>query len=187
MCALVLVIFAACIMSSAFPCGDPSKMSVSTTSASSRSTIRTASVDPTNPPPTTVTFFLLIFLSPFECGSELPLFKPLRQLKSTRSPTPRILRYLCGPSANPVLSLPLLLEQCGTVTPDCALGFLFSVLFGFSPLCPLRLCVKFLFALLLGFSSLCPLCSYLCELCVTVPLLFASWSLIAGRFLISDN
>src|SRR5262252_11149 len=50
-------------MSSAFPAGGPSKISVSTTSASSISTIRCAVVDPTNPPPTTVTFFRLIFLS----------------------------------------------------------------------------------------------------------------------------
>src|SRR5579863_5563165 len=47
-------------MSSAFPAGGPSKISVNTTSASSKSTIRCAVVDPTNPPPTTVTFFLLI-------------------------------------------------------------------------------------------------------------------------------
>src|SRR5271169_5534197 len=45
------------IMSSALPAGGPSRISVSTTSASSRSTIRCAVVDPTNPPPTTVTFF----------------------------------------------------------------------------------------------------------------------------------
>src|SRR5712664_1833300 len=48
------------VMSSALPAGGPSKMSVSTTSASSRSTIRCAVVDPTKPPPTTVTFFLLM-------------------------------------------------------------------------------------------------------------------------------
>src|SRR5260370_27014892 len=48
------------IMSSALPAGGPSKMSVNTTSASSRSTMRCAVVDPTNPPPTTVTFFLLM-------------------------------------------------------------------------------------------------------------------------------
>src|SRR4029077_18340541 len=47
-------------MSSALPAGGPSKMSVSTTSANSMSTIRCAVVDPTNPPPTTVTFFLLM-------------------------------------------------------------------------------------------------------------------------------
>src|SRR5882672_11348223 len=48
------------IISRALPAGGPSKMSVSTTSASSRSTIRCAVVDPTKPPPTTVTFFLLM-------------------------------------------------------------------------------------------------------------------------------
>src|ERR1700674_245214 len=47
-------------MSSALPAGGPSKMSVSTTSARSRSTIRWAVVDPTNPLPTTVTFCLLM-------------------------------------------------------------------------------------------------------------------------------
>src|SRR6266568_835818 len=47
-------------MSSALPAGGPSKISVNTTSASSRSTMRCAVVDPTNPPPTTVTFFLLM-------------------------------------------------------------------------------------------------------------------------------
>src|SRR5215467_15016197 len=52
-------------MSSAFPAGGPSKVSVSTTSASSISAIRCAVVDPTNPPPTTVTFFLLILFCPF--------------------------------------------------------------------------------------------------------------------------
>src|SRR5260370_24942852 len=50
-------------MSKAFPAGGPSKISVNTTSASSISTIRCAVVDPTNPPPTTVTFFRLIVLS----------------------------------------------------------------------------------------------------------------------------
>src|ERR1700760_3440988 len=50
-------------MSSAFPAGGPSRMSVNTTSASSRSTMRCAVVDPTNPPPTTVTFFRLILIS----------------------------------------------------------------------------------------------------------------------------
>src|SRR6267378_8308449 len=50
------------IMSSALPAGGPSKMSVSTTSASSISTIRCAVVEPTKPPPTTVTFFLLMLL-----------------------------------------------------------------------------------------------------------------------------
>src|SRR5438093_457054 len=47
-------------MSSPFPAGGPSKISVSTTSASSLSTMRCAVVDPTKPPPTTVTFFLLM-------------------------------------------------------------------------------------------------------------------------------
>src|SRR5271155_4833653 len=50
-------------MSKALPAGGPSKISVSTTSASSRSTIRCAVVDPTNPPPTTVTFFRILSLS----------------------------------------------------------------------------------------------------------------------------
>src|SRR4029077_14031684 len=53
------------IMSSALPAGGPSRISVSTTSASSRSTIRCAVVDPTKPPPTTVTLFLLIRLLVF--------------------------------------------------------------------------------------------------------------------------
>src|SRR5215468_2778620 len=48
-------------MSSALPAGGPSRISVSTTSPSSLSTIRCAVVDPTKPPPTTVTFFRLIF------------------------------------------------------------------------------------------------------------------------------
>src|SRR5882672_6181002 len=47
------------IMSSALPAGELSKMSVRTTSASSLSTMRCAVVEPTNPPPTTVTFFLI--------------------------------------------------------------------------------------------------------------------------------
>src|SRR5882762_8244476 len=50
-------------MSKAFPAGGPSKISVNTTSASSISTILCAVVDPTNPPPTTVTFFRLISIS----------------------------------------------------------------------------------------------------------------------------
>src|SRR5579885_3041179 len=49
-------------MSTALPEGGPSRLSVSTTSASSRSTMRCAVVGPTNPPPTTVTFFRLILL-----------------------------------------------------------------------------------------------------------------------------
>ena len=53
-------------MSSALPAGGPSRMSVSTTSASSRSTMRCAVVEPTNPPPTTVTFFRM---SAFSCSS----------------------------------------------------------------------------------------------------------------------
>ena len=44
-------------MSSALPAGMPSKMSVTTTSAKPLSTMRCAVVEPTNPPPTTVTFF----------------------------------------------------------------------------------------------------------------------------------
>src|SRR6267142_2803863 len=51
------------IMSSALPAGAPSKMSVKTTSATSLSTIRCAVVEPTNPPPTTVTFFRIPSLS----------------------------------------------------------------------------------------------------------------------------
>src|ERR1700686_3583553 len=54
-------------MSSAFPPGGPSRISVSTTSASSRSTMRCAVVDPTNPPPTTVTFFRM---NAFSCMSQ---------------------------------------------------------------------------------------------------------------------
>src|ERR1700760_1378274 len=50
-------------MSSALPAGGPSRISVNTTSASSRSTMRCAVVEPTNPPPTTVTFFRLILFS----------------------------------------------------------------------------------------------------------------------------
>src|SRR5438105_11162258 len=42
--------------SSALPAGTPSRISVITTSARPRSTIRCAVVEPTNPPPTTVTF-----------------------------------------------------------------------------------------------------------------------------------
>src|SRR6266478_310223 len=61
------------IMSSALPAGGPSKMSVNTTSASSRSTMRCAVVDPTNPPPTTVTFFLLM---PLLVSNKLFLRKP---------------------------------------------------------------------------------------------------------------
>src|SRR6266478_7047677 len=58
----VRIIGAVSIMSSAFPAGGPSRMSVNTTSASSMSAMRCAVVEPTNPPPTTVTFFLLIFV-----------------------------------------------------------------------------------------------------------------------------
>src|SRR5207302_8645901 len=43
--------------SSALPAGTTSRISVITTSARPRSTIRCAVVEPTNPPPTTVTFF----------------------------------------------------------------------------------------------------------------------------------
>src|SRR5580693_3188632 len=43
-------------MSSAFPAGTPSRISVSTTSARPASCIRCAVVEPTKPPPTTVTF-----------------------------------------------------------------------------------------------------------------------------------
>src|SRR6267154_2040878 len=59
-CESVRVIGPDSIMSSALPAGGPSKMSVKTTSANSMSTIRCAVVDPTKPPPTTVTFFLLM-------------------------------------------------------------------------------------------------------------------------------
>src|SRR5262245_12108378 len=58
--ASVLVMGADSSMSSAFPAGGPSRMSVRMTSASSMSTMRCAVVDPTKPLPTTVTFFLLI-------------------------------------------------------------------------------------------------------------------------------
>src|SRR5580704_16733095 len=43
--------------SKALPAGTPSRISVITTSARPRSTTRCAVVEPTNPPPTTVTFF----------------------------------------------------------------------------------------------------------------------------------
>src|SRR5882762_8853852 len=52
-------------MSSALPAGGPSKISVKTTSANSLSTIRCAVVEPTKPPPTTVTFFRIPSLSSF--------------------------------------------------------------------------------------------------------------------------
>jgi hypothetical protein len=58
----VLVMGPDSIMSNAFPAGGPSKMSVNTTSASSKSTMRCAVVEPTKPPPTTVTLFLLMQL-----------------------------------------------------------------------------------------------------------------------------
>ncbi len=65
-------------MSSALPAGGPSKMSVSTTSASSMSTMRCAVVDPTNPPPTTVTFLripsLSSFVSTILCASSFAFF-----------------------------------------------------------------------------------------------------------------
>src|ERR1700738_376229 len=50
-------------ISSPLPAGGPSRISVSTTSASSISTMRCAVVDPTNPPPTTVTFFRISLIS----------------------------------------------------------------------------------------------------------------------------
>ena len=59
-CESVRVIGPDSTMSSALPAGGPSKISVNTTSASSKSTMRCAVVDPTKPPPTTVTFFLLM-------------------------------------------------------------------------------------------------------------------------------
>src|SRR5579864_9244357 len=43
--------------SRALPAGTPSRISVITTSPSPESTMRCAVVEPTNPPPTTVTFF----------------------------------------------------------------------------------------------------------------------------------
>src|SRR5215471_14312535 len=60
-CASDFVIGVASTISSALPAGGPSRMSVRITSANSMSTIRCAVVEPTNPLPTTVTFFLLIF------------------------------------------------------------------------------------------------------------------------------
>src|SRR5437867_7718411 len=66
-CASVLVIGADSSMSRALPAGGPSRMSVSTTSASSMSTIRCAVVEPTNPLPTTVTFFLLMVFLSYAC------------------------------------------------------------------------------------------------------------------------
>src|SRR5215471_10378207 len=63
-----LVIGVASTMSSALPAGGPSRMSVRMTSASSISTMRCAVVDPTKPLPTTVTFFLLMFLSVSSCA-----------------------------------------------------------------------------------------------------------------------
>src|SRR5258706_8243177 len=47
------------MMSRPLPCGMPSTMSISTISASSRSASRCASVAPTLPPPTTVTFLFM--------------------------------------------------------------------------------------------------------------------------------
>ena len=63
------------VISSALPAGGPSRISVNTTSASSRSTIRCAVVEPTNPPPTTVTFFRISSFSSMnqnECGMRPP-------------------------------------------------------------------------------------------------------------------
>src|SRR5579859_4416533 len=51
------------IMSNALPAGGPSRISVRTTSARSISTMRCAVVDPTNPPPTTVTFLRILSIS----------------------------------------------------------------------------------------------------------------------------
>src|SRR5206468_4915318 len=45
--------------SRAFPCGTPSRMSISATSASSRRAISCATCSPTKPAPTTVTFLLM--------------------------------------------------------------------------------------------------------------------------------
>src|ERR1700730_12101048 len=77
----VAVIEVASTKSSALPAGGPSRMSVKTTSASSRSTIRCAVVDPTKPPPTTVTFFLLIAISPLQAHYSwtVNLYKLLRR------------------------------------------------------------------------------------------------------------
>src|SRR5579864_208292 len=72
-------------MSSAFPAGGPSRISVSTTSANSRSTMRCAVVDPTNPPPTTVTFFRM---SAFSCVGQNEC-----ELRQDRLPLPP-LRFL---------------------------------------------------------------------------------------------
>src|SRR5712692_1157585 len=92
-CESVRVIGPDSIMSSALPAGTPSKMSVKTTSASSRSTMRCAVVDPTNPPPTTVTFFLLmprlvswkILLCEFSALAASPRLNILFQLPSGSS------------------------------------------------------------------------------------------------------
>src|ERR1700753_2287538 len=62
-------------MSSALPAGGPSRISVNTTSASSMSTMRCAVVEPTNPPPTTVTFFRLILISVNSVLSALNSFR----------------------------------------------------------------------------------------------------------------
>src|SRR5256885_2338779 len=80
-CTSVRVIGAVSIMSSAFPAGGPSKMSVNTTSASSMSAIRCAVVEPTNPPPTTVTFFRLILFCPLLCELCVSVAKSLFLLR----------------------------------------------------------------------------------------------------------
>src|SRR5437879_4656179 len=77
----VVVIGPDSIMSKAFPAGGPSKMSVNTTSASSISTMRCAVVEPTKPPPTTVTFFR-IRLSPYRRESRQIHRTKFRQRKA---------------------------------------------------------------------------------------------------------
>src|SRR5439155_23836917 len=57
-------------MSRALPCGSPSTMSTSTTSAYPRSASRCASDPPTMPAPTTVILYRDIFLfTPWTCGT----------------------------------------------------------------------------------------------------------------------
>src|SRR5580658_6851820 len=83
-------------ISSALPAGTPSKMSVNTTSARPASRILCAVVDPTNPPPTTVTFFrirdALRKFMPAHVGEgalDPPVFRPCLLLDLRTSVTPR--------------------------------------------------------------------------------------------------
>src|SRR5690348_2098748 len=61
--------------SRAFPAGTPSRISVMTTSASPRSTIRCAVVEPTNPPPTTVTFLRMYKYLLYEFDDDRKIFQ----------------------------------------------------------------------------------------------------------------